>query len=169
MSLPAACSSDRAIVPQLRLKCAISRVQSEHGTRVGRRSRSFEQLGVESGAPSGGGGKRGSSADLSSLFLPTNPPGPEIVRAMTYVINQGMAMYWGTSRWSAMEIMVSDPPTSGMGGAEGTTGLRRGGGAGQRGGDVASRQGEPFRAPCLEGGCQEVGRDSGGRPPATPV
>uniref|UniRef100_A0A8C0GVZ9 Potassium voltage-gated channel subfamily A regulatory beta subunit 3 n=1 Tax=Chelonoidis abingdonii TaxID=106734 RepID=A0A8C0GVZ9_CHEAB len=28
-----------------------------------------------------------------------------IVRAMTYVINQGMAMYWGTSRWSAMEIM----------------------------------------------------------------
>ncbi|XP_061423965.1 voltage-gated potassium channel subunit beta-2 isoform X5 [Lethenteron reissneri] len=29
----------------------------------------------------------------------------EIVRAMTYVINQGMSMYWGTSRWSAMEIM----------------------------------------------------------------
>lgn len=26
---------------------------------------------------------------------------------MTFVINQGMAMYWGTSRWSAMEIMVS--------------------------------------------------------------
>ncbi|KPP57667.1 hypothetical protein Z043_124588 [Scleropages formosus] len=24
---------------------------------------------------------------------------------MTYVINQGMAMYWGTSRWTAMEIM----------------------------------------------------------------
>lgn len=31
----------------------------------------------------------------------------EIVRAMTFVINQGMAMYWGTSRWSAMEIMVT--------------------------------------------------------------
>ncbi|KAM4627186.1 voltage-gated potassium channel subunit beta-1a isoform 4-T4 [Polymixia lowei] len=29
----------------------------------------------------------------------------EIVRAMTYVINQGMTMYWGTSRWTAMEIM----------------------------------------------------------------
>ncbi|XP_076152041.1 voltage-gated potassium channel subunit beta-1 isoform X3 [Alosa pseudoharengus] len=29
----------------------------------------------------------------------------EIVRAMTHVINQGMSMYWGTSRWSAMEIM----------------------------------------------------------------
>uniref|UniRef100_A0A9J7XYX7 Potassium voltage-gated channel subfamily A regulatory beta subunit 1 n=2 Tax=Cyprinus carpio TaxID=7962 RepID=A0A9J7XYX7_CYPCA len=29
----------------------------------------------------------------------------EIVRAMTYVINQGMSMYWGTSRWTAMEIM----------------------------------------------------------------
>jgi len=30
----------------------------------------------------------------------------EIVRAFTYVINQGWAMYWGTSRWSATEIMV---------------------------------------------------------------
>uniref|UniRef100_A0A4W4EU65 Voltage-gated potassium channel subunit beta-2 n=1 Tax=Electrophorus electricus TaxID=8005 RepID=A0A4W4EU65_ELEEL len=29
----------------------------------------------------------------------------ETVRAMTHVINQGMAMYWGTSRWSSMEIM----------------------------------------------------------------
>ncbi|MGH0188958.1 UNVERIFIED_CONTAM: hypothetical protein FKN15_032478 [Acipenser sinensis] len=24
---------------------------------------------------------------------------------MTFVIDHGMAMYWGTSRWSAMEIM----------------------------------------------------------------
>ena len=31
----------------------------------------------------------------------------ETVRAMTHVINQGMAMYWGTSRWSPMEIMVT--------------------------------------------------------------
>ncbi|XP_049715828.1 voltage-gated potassium channel subunit beta-3 isoform X2 [Elephas maximus indicus] len=29
----------------------------------------------------------------------------EIVRAMTYVINQGLALYWGTSRWGAAEIM----------------------------------------------------------------
>ncbi|XP_013408356.1 voltage-gated potassium channel subunit beta-2-like, partial [Lingula anatina] len=29
----------------------------------------------------------------------------EIVRAFTHVINQGWAMYWGTSRWNAMEIM----------------------------------------------------------------
>ncbi|KAM8862479.1 voltage-gated potassium channel subunit beta-2-like isoform 4-T4 [Spinachia spinachia] len=29
----------------------------------------------------------------------------ETVRAMTHVINQGMAMYWGTSRWNSMEIM----------------------------------------------------------------
>ncbi|XP_064643295.1 voltage-gated potassium channel subunit beta-2-like isoform X2 [Lineus longissimus] len=29
----------------------------------------------------------------------------EIVRAFTHVINQGWAMYWGTSRWSPMEIM----------------------------------------------------------------
>lgn len=33
----------------------------------------------------------------------------ETVRAMTHVINQGMAMYWGTSRWSSMEIMVRRP------------------------------------------------------------
>uniref|UniRef100_A0A8C7JIJ3 NADP-dependent oxidoreductase domain-containing protein n=1 Tax=Oncorhynchus kisutch TaxID=8019 RepID=A0A8C7JIJ3_ONCKI len=34
-----------------------------------------------------------------------NSPMEEVVRAMTFVINHGMAMYWGTSRWSAMEIM----------------------------------------------------------------
>uniref|UniRef100_A0AAY4AL19 Voltage-gated potassium channel subunit beta-1 n=1 Tax=Denticeps clupeoides TaxID=299321 RepID=A0AAY4AL19_9TELE len=34
-----------------------------------------------------------------------NTPMEEVVRAMTFVIDQGMAMYWGTSRWSAMEIM----------------------------------------------------------------
>ncbi|XP_056879743.1 voltage-gated potassium channel subunit beta-2-like isoform X1 [Takifugu flavidus] len=34
-----------------------------------------------------------------------NTPIEETVRAMTHVINQGMAMYWGTSRWSSMEIM----------------------------------------------------------------
>ncbi|KAL3215438.1 hypothetical protein MRX96_034150 [Rhipicephalus microplus] len=32
-------------------------------------------------------------------------PMEEIVRACTYCIDQGMAMYWGTSRWSAVEIM----------------------------------------------------------------
>uniref|UniRef100_A0AAY4ASM2 Voltage-gated potassium channel subunit beta-1 n=1 Tax=Denticeps clupeoides TaxID=299321 RepID=A0AAY4ASM2_9TELE len=35
----------------------------------------------------------------------SNTPMEEIVRAMTHVINQGMSMYWGTSRWTAMEIM----------------------------------------------------------------
>ncbi|XP_052612670.1 voltage-gated potassium channel subunit beta-3 [Peromyscus californicus insignis] len=34
-----------------------------------------------------------------------NSPMEEIVRAMTHVINQGLALYWGTSRWSAAEIM----------------------------------------------------------------
>ncbi|XP_068194380.1 voltage-gated potassium channel subunit beta-2-like [Antennarius striatus] len=34
-----------------------------------------------------------------------NTPIEETVRAMTHVINQGMAMYWGTSRWTCMEIM----------------------------------------------------------------
>lgn len=37
---------------------------------------------------------------LVSLFA-------EIVRAMTFVIEQGMAMYWGTSRWNVVEIMVT--------------------------------------------------------------
>uniref|UniRef100_A0A336LQT2 CSON001237 protein n=1 Tax=Culicoides sonorensis TaxID=179676 RepID=A0A336LQT2_CULSO len=32
-------------------------------------------------------------------------PMEEIVRAMTYVISQGWAMYWGTARWSPTEIM----------------------------------------------------------------
>uniref|UniRef100_A0A672ZU58 Voltage-gated potassium channel subunit beta-1 n=1 Tax=Sphaeramia orbicularis TaxID=375764 RepID=A0A672ZU58_9TELE len=55
-------------------------------------------------------------ASLERLQLPyvdvvfANRPDPttpieETVRAMTHVINQGMAMYWGTSRWSAIEIM----------------------------------------------------------------
>ena len=30
--------------------------------------------------------------------------GAEIVRAMSHVIGQGWAMYWGTSRWSSVEI-----------------------------------------------------------------
>ncbi|KAL4009037.1 hypothetical protein ACER0C_002889 [Sarotherodon galilaeus] len=34
-----------------------------------------------------------------------NAPMEEIVRAMTFVIDQGMAMYWGTSRWNVVEIM----------------------------------------------------------------
>lgn len=29
----------------------------------------------------------------------------EIVRAMTQVISTGMAMYWGTSKWTPVEIM----------------------------------------------------------------
>jgi voltage-dependent potassium channel beta subunit len=32
-------------------------------------------------------------------------PIEETVRAMNYVIDQGMAFYWGTSEWSAQEIM----------------------------------------------------------------
>ncbi|KAJ8275473.1 hypothetical protein COCON_G00072250 [Conger conger] len=32
-------------------------------------------------------------------------PMEEVVRGMTFVIDQGLAMYWGTSRWSAVEIM----------------------------------------------------------------
>ncbi|XP_022905616.1 voltage-gated potassium channel subunit beta-2 isoform X2 [Onthophagus taurus] len=32
-------------------------------------------------------------------------PMEEIVRAMHYVISQGWAMYWGTARWSPVEVM----------------------------------------------------------------
>ncbi|XP_055694889.1 voltage-gated potassium channel subunit beta-2-like [Lutzomyia longipalpis] len=32
-------------------------------------------------------------------------PMEEVVRAMNYVISQGWAMYWGTARWSPVEIM----------------------------------------------------------------
>ncbi|XP_050924062.1 voltage-gated potassium channel subunit beta-3, partial [Lates calcarifer] len=41
-----------------------------------------------------------------------NAPMEEVVRAMTFVIDQGMAMYWGTSRWNAVEIMVGLSPVS---------------------------------------------------------
>uniref|UniRef100_A0A3Q3A5J3 Voltage-gated potassium channel subunit beta-1-like n=1 Tax=Kryptolebias marmoratus TaxID=37003 RepID=A0A3Q3A5J3_KRYMA len=58
------------------------------------------------------GGKRSSLVITTKLywggkcsFALTSFVFAEIVRAMTHVINQGMAMYWGTSRWSAMEIM----------------------------------------------------------------
>lgn len=30
----------------------------------------------------------------------------EVVRAMTYVVQQGWAMYWGTSRWSQVEVRL---------------------------------------------------------------
>lgn len=28
----------------------------------------------------------------------------EVVRAMTYIIQEGYSMYWGTSRWSQIEV-----------------------------------------------------------------
>ncbi len=37
-----------------------------------------------------------------------NTPIEETVRAMTHVINQGKALYWGTSEWSAADIMRAD-------------------------------------------------------------
>nr|XP_057922182.1 voltage-gated potassium channel subunit beta-2-like isoform X2 [Doryrhamphus excisus] len=58
-------------------------------------------------------GLRGSLARLQLEYVDIvfanrsdiNAPMEEIVRAMTFVIDQGMAMYWGTSRWNAVEIM----------------------------------------------------------------
>uniref|UniRef100_A0A8D0HD74 Potassium voltage-gated channel subfamily A regulatory beta subunit 3 n=1 Tax=Sphenodon punctatus TaxID=8508 RepID=A0A8D0HD74_SPHPU len=50
-------------------------------------------------------GRLGQKGLGGAPISPSSSPSPEIVRAMTYVINQGMSMYWGTSRWSAMEIM----------------------------------------------------------------
>ncbi|XP_069116219.1 voltage-gated potassium channel subunit beta-2-like isoform X1 [Argopecten irradians] len=58
-------------------------------------------------------GLRGSLERLQLEYVDivfANKPDPhtpmeEIVRAFTHVINQGWAMYWGSSRWSATEIM----------------------------------------------------------------
>ncbi|XP_061525173.1 voltage-gated potassium channel subunit beta-2-like [Phycodurus eques] len=58
-------------------------------------------------------GLRGSLARLKLDYVDivfanrsdVNSPMEEVVRAMTFVIEQGMAMYWGTSRWNVMEIM----------------------------------------------------------------
>ncbi|XP_061664594.1 voltage-gated potassium channel subunit beta-2-like isoform X5 [Syngnathoides biaculeatus] len=58
-------------------------------------------------------GLRGSLARLKLDYVDivfanrsdVNSPMEEVVRAMTFVIEQGMAVYWGTSRWNAMEIM----------------------------------------------------------------
>ena len=36
----------------------------------------------------------------------------EIVRAFTQVITDNLCFYWGTSRWSPMEIMVTDKDSS---------------------------------------------------------
>ncbi|TWW63212.1 Voltage-gated potassium channel subunit beta-3 K(+) channel subunit beta-3 [Takifugu flavidus] len=41
-----------------------------------------------------------------------NAPMEEVVRAMTCVIDEGLAMYWGTSRWKAAEIMVGETQSS---------------------------------------------------------
>ncbi|TNN36448.1 Voltage-gated potassium channel subunit beta-1 [Liparis tanakae] len=48
---------------------------------------------------------RDASAIKSSMQIHSPTQYLKIVRSMTHVINQGMSMYWGTSRWSAMEIM----------------------------------------------------------------
>ncbi|XP_077444235.1 voltage-gated potassium channel subunit beta-2-like [Stigmatopora argus] len=58
-------------------------------------------------------GLRGSLARLKLDYVDivfahrsdVHSPMEEVVRAMTFVIDRGMAMYWGTSRWNAMEIM----------------------------------------------------------------
>lgn len=34
-----------------------------------------------------------------------NCPVEEVIRAMTYLINHGKVMYWGTARWSPVELM----------------------------------------------------------------
>lgn len=44
---------------------------------------------------------------LCSLYLTYSRKSyiSEIVRAMNYVISKGWVMYWGTSRWTPVEIM----------------------------------------------------------------
>lgn len=55
------------------------------------------------------GGQKSADLDSRDLTGCLSPMYLEIVRAMTYVINQGLALYWGTSQWGAAEIMVSLP------------------------------------------------------------
>ncbi|CAG9813921.1 unnamed protein product [Phaedon cochleariae] len=43
--------------------------------------------------------------NLGKSGLRVSNIGLEVVRAMHYVISQGWSMYWGTARWSAVEIM----------------------------------------------------------------
>ena len=38
------------------------------------------------------------------LWIVTMSLFTEVVRAMTYLINNGMIMYWGTARWGPVEI-----------------------------------------------------------------
>lgn len=42
---------------------------------------------------------------LSTSTKNLSQPFTEVVRAMHYVISQGWAMYWGTARWSPVEVM----------------------------------------------------------------
>ena len=41
---------------------------------------------------------------LINKFDP-NCPTEEVIRAMTYLINHGKVMYWGTARWSPVELV----------------------------------------------------------------
>ena len=44
-----------------------------------------------------------------------NTPIEETVRAMNWVIDQGWALYWGTSEWSAEQILEVRPGGGGGG------------------------------------------------------
>lgn len=44
--------------------------------------------------------------EFTSMYLIFDLIFAEVVRAMTYVIQQGWAMYWGTSRWSHVEVRL---------------------------------------------------------------
>lgn len=48
--------------------------------------------------------RRKNNIDLHKLFFPFCT---EIVRTMTYIIQEGWTMYWGTSRWSHCEVIFS--------------------------------------------------------------
>ncbi|XP_072349308.1 LOW QUALITY PROTEIN: voltage-gated potassium channel subunit beta-3-like [Scyliorhinus torazame] len=61
--------------------------------------------GSSEGSQRGEGGRRTVSVPCSSSRCHSFHVLTEIVRAMAYLVNQGKAMYWGTSRWSTVEIM----------------------------------------------------------------
>ncbi|KAF3859887.1 hypothetical protein F7725_000142 [Dissostichus mawsoni] len=91
------CAAERLLCAAERLLCAAEKAEMERGLSrkhiiEGLRA-SLERLQLE-------------YIDVVFANRPDpNTPIEETVRAMTHVINKGMAMYWGTSRWTSMEIM----------------------------------------------------------------
>ena len=45
--------------------------------------------------------------EFNFLFPCLLPLIPEMIRAMNYIINEGWCLYWGTARWSHVEVKTN--------------------------------------------------------------